>query len=143
MPDECVAAEPALRKVFHVILMPFGPELVASEEPRWDYLELVNLYIQKTTNIAHRADVLRAVLKSERQAFSLERKQLKLVPWSSLLARDAGLPEVFPCKPNQVTDQRTKLPLCRPCDITRLLLRNVLNRTPKGWLPKAVGVQRS
>jgi hypothetical protein len=29
MPDECVAAEPALRKVFHVILMPFGPELVA------------------------------------------------------------------------------------------------------------------
>jgi hypothetical protein len=93
MPDKCAAAEPALRKIFHVILMPFGPELAiryafkistvtsctqvilavknnlrvlerscpssvvprvchaGSEEPRWHYLELVNLFILKTTNV--------------------------------------------------------------------------------------------
>jgi hypothetical protein len=77
---------------------------------------------------SHREDVLRAVLKSERIAYSLERRANKPVPWSSLLARDIGLPEVHPCLPNQICNPLTRLPVCRPSDVTRLLLRDVLNR---------------
>ncbi len=64
-----------------------------------------------------RAEVLQCMAASQRVLYSLERRQLKPVPWALLHARDVGLPQVYPGKPNLLTNKFTALPLCRPSDV--------------------------
>jgi hypothetical protein len=61
--------------------------------------------------------VLQSIAASQRVQYSLERKSLKPLPWAFLHMRDEGLPQVYPGKPNPLTDKFTGIPLCQPSDV--------------------------